>query len=345
MLIGNRRIGKGGKVYLIAEIGSNHNQDKSLALQMIERAAAAGADAVKFQSISFEHLYQPAHETSEFREWFRQIELDEDWYSDLKKCADYFGVDFISAPTYTKAVDLLEEQNVPAYKIASPQVQGNLDLVRRAAQTGKPLILSLGYSEYSDICRVLNIAYEEGNKNIALLHCVSHYPMEPAAANLRLIHTLESMTGCPVGFSDHSRGDHLAVAAVALGACIVEKHITTDRSLPGPDHHFAMLIEEFAEMARKIREIEVSLGDGVRLALSDETYRLRKNVELNAFSKSKIPAGSPITEKDLEWSRYSGTAVGYDDLKHLLRCHAKTDIEVGAPLTWGMLELDKEIEV
>ena len=176
-------------IYLIAEIGSNHNQDKSRALEMINMAAEAGADAVKFQSIRFDRLYHPQYETDEFREWFRQIELDESWYPELAECAQQVGVEFISAPTYIEAIDLLEECNVPAYKIASPQVQGNLDIVRRAAQTGKPLIMSLGYSEYRDISNAIQAAQDEGNNQITLLHCISKYPMRPEEANLRFIKT------------------------------------------------------------------------------------------------------------------------------------------------------------
>ncbi len=170
--IGGRAVGPGNPAYVIAEIGANHDQDLSVALEMISMAAQAGADAVKFQSLKFDRLYNPANESSQFREWFRQIELDEEWYPRLAEQARNVGVDFLSSPTYAESIDLLIACGVPALKIASPQVQANLPLVRKAAATGLPLVLSMGYAEYGDLVNVLRVCREEGNEQLVLLHCV-----------------------------------------------------------------------------------------------------------------------------------------------------------------------------
>ncbi len=329
------------KVYLISEIGSNHNQDKSLALEMIDMAAESGADAVKFQSIRFDKLYQHDYETDEFRRWFKKIELDENWYLDLAEQAKKSGVDFISAPTYIESVDLLEECNVPVYKLASPQVYGNLDIVRRVAQTGKPLIMSLGYSEYSDISNAIKVVESEGNNQITLLHCISKYPMRPEEANLNFIHTLKNMTGYPVGFSDHSLDDHLTVAAVAMGARVIEKHVTIDRNMIGPDHNFAMTFNEFSLMESRIRDVSVALGDGVRLKLLDEEYAYRNKVKLKAFSKVDIKKGSLVDRSMLFYKRLSDGGISQDEINLFDMLTAKENILSREALDWSMLSVTK----
>ena len=339
MIIGNKNVNLERQVYLIAEIGSNHNQDKSLAMDMIYMAAESGADAVKFQSIDFNRLYQERYETHKFREEFRKIELNEDWYLDLSECASKVSVDFISAPTYIEAIDLLEECNVSVYKIASPQVQGNLDVVKKVAQTGKPMIMSLGYSGYADINRAICAAQDNNNNNIALLHCISKYPAKPKEANLRFIQTLNKMTNLPVGFSDHSLGDHVATAAVAVGACIIEKHVTIDRAMSGPDHHFAMTFSEFNIMEKKIRDITESLGDGTRLNLSNEENTHRKNVERKLFSSRIIKSGTQITQDDLILMRHSSDGISEENQKFIYKCVALNDIAKGVKLSWDQIQL------
>jgi sialic acid synthase SpsE len=339
MLIGKNNIGTEDSVYLIAEIGSNHNQDKNLALEMIDMAAKSGADAVKFQSIRFDKLYHHSNETTKFREWFRQIELDENWYLDLANQAKKSGIDFISSPTYIEAVDLLEELNVPAYKIASPQVYGNLDIVRRAAQTGKPLIMSLGYCEYNDISKAIKAAEEEGNDQITLLHCISKYPMRPKEANLRFIKTLKKMTGCSVGFSDHSLNDHLTIAAVAMGARVIEKHVTMDRKMNGPDHNFAMTFDEFSSMESRIRDISLALGNGIRKKLLEDEYLYRDSVELKAFSKQNIDKGIFIDDSMLFFRRSSKEGVLKSDSVLLSGVSAKKNILSGELIEWQNLQI------
>ncbi len=344
MIINKVKIGPGEPIYLIAEIGSNHNQDKSLALEMIDMAAESGANAVKFQSIRFDKLYKPTYESKEFREWFRQIELNESWYNDLAEQADKAGIDFLSSPTYVEAIDLLEDCNIPAYKIASPQVQGNLDIVSRAAQTGKPLIMSLGYCEYSDITKAIQTAQNQGNNQIALLHCVSKYPMKPEEANLKFMKTLEKMTGFPIGFSDHSLDEHVTIAAAAMGACIVEKHVTVDRNLPGPDHHFAMTFTEFKLMKNHLHEISSAMGNGIRHKLSDEEYSHRNSVSRVMFSKRNIQSGEVINKNDIEWLRHQGNGVLEIEIDSALTqtFRAEGEINKGEKITWNQLKIKSE---
>jgi sialic acid synthase SpsE len=336
---GRREIGTGRPTYVIAEIGSNHDQSLDSALEMIVRAAEAGADAVKFQSIRFDALYHPLAETGVFRDWFAQIELDEAWYPALAERASAVGVDFLSAPTYERAIGLLQQVGVPGLKLASPQVQGNLPLLRTAAATGLPLILSMGYADYGDIQRAVTACQDSGNSDLILLHCVSKYPAAPADADLGFIPTLQAMTGLPVGYSDHTMGSHMAVAAVTMGACVIEKHVTTDRGRKGPDHHFSLLFEEFVEMVRQIREVEQAVGDGTRLRFRCGEEELRNKVQLKAVAVTAIAAGQPLAPENIRFLRAAKPGLGMDAFDDLSRYCARHDIHPGTVLNWDDLQL------
>ena len=259
---GNKIIGDQKPCYIIAEIGSNHNQNKNLALEMIDLAAKSGANAVKFQSIKFESLYNEKYETKKFKKWFKQIELNEEWYPDLFKQAKLSKVDLLSSPTYEYAIDILESNKVKAYKIASPQFQADHEIVTKAARTNKPLFLSTGYALIKDILEVKKLCMKNLNNKLVFLHCVSKYPTSYKEANLNFINTLKKITGNLVGFSDHSLGYHMAIAAVTMGVCVLEKHVSINRKNKGPDHYFSMHFDEFEEMVKKIREIEQAFGSG-----------------------------------------------------------------------------------
>jgi sialic acid synthase SpsE len=301
---------------VIAEIGANHDQDLQLALDMISMAAEAKADAVKFQSIRFDRLYDPAGEPADFREWFRQIELEEAWYPKLAERAKSVGVDFLSSPTYLEAIDLLLACDVPAFKLASPQVQGNLPLVRRAAATGLPLILSMGYAEYGDIANALATCREVGNEQLVLLHCVSKYPAAPSEA----------------------LGTHMAVAAAALGACAIEKHVTTDRARSGPDHHFALTFPELRSMVSHVREVEEALGDGTRMTLLPEEAMLREKVRLKAVAHRAIEINECI-DGGIVFLRSGQSGLSPSDLGDMNRYHPRHPISRGTVLQWSDLQL------
>jgi sialic acid synthase SpsE len=337
--VGRKYVGPGNPVYVIAEIGSNHDQNLQLALDMICAAAEAGADAVKFQSIRFDRLYNPKIESVNFREWFRQIELDEHWYPILATCARNAGVDFLSAPTYSESIDLLLACHASALKLASPQVQGNLPLVRKAAASGIPLILSMGYAEYGDIVSALRTCREENNDQLILLHCVSKYPTLAPEAKLKFISTLAAMTGLPVGYSDHTLGTHMAVAAIVLGACTIEKHVTMSRSGKGPDHHFAVTFPELREMISQIREVEAAIVDGTRLDLLDDEIMLREKVQLKAISSRKLDAGEALNTGSVVFLRSEGAGISISELRDLSLYCARRNIPADTLLQWSDLQL------
>ncbi len=337
--IGGRSVGPGHPAYVIAEIGANHDQDLQLALDMISMAADAGADAVKFQSLRFDRLYDPDGESAEFRDWFRQIELDEVWYPQLNDRARSAGVDFLSSPTYVEAIDLLVACGVPALKLASPQVQGNLPLVRRAAATGLPLIMSMGYAEYGDIADALAACRKAGNEQLILLHCIAKYPAAASEARLAFMRTLAAMTGCPTGYSDHTLGTHMAAAAVALGACVIEKHVTLDRGRSGPDHHFALTFPELRSMVEHVREVEEALGDGTRMELLPEEWVLREKVRLKAIVRREIAQGDCIDGDQIIFLRSGKAGLSPAELGELGRYRARHTLPAGTVLQWTDLQL------
>lgn len=329
-------------VYIIAEIGANHNQDLDRALAMIEQAANAGANAVKFQSIKFEGIYKANTETEEFKQWFSAIELNESWYGALADKAKACNVHFLSSPTYEKSIALLEAQQVPAYKVASPQAQADLPLVKKIAVTGKPMIISMGYGNYSDIDAVINTCEQAGNYNLIPLHCVSQYPVNPQNANLNFITTLSAMTGYPVGFSDHSMGDELAISAVTLGACVIEKHVTQDRSMDGPDHKFALHFDEFKSMVTKIRNVELALGSSRRNPLQKEEKSYRDFVAHKLMAKFNISEDEKLSAEHFTLTRSNSSAVLASDLPMIMHCQLAKPMIKGELLQWADLKMDNQ---
>ncbi len=274
------------KTTIIAEVGSNYNGSLETAREYIRAAKAGGADAVKFQTIRKDRLVSP-------RIWseggivdnpvwslFASQELPDDWHFSLKETADREGIEFLSTPFYLEAVDLLERVGVGRFKIASGDLTF-LPLLEAVGRTGKPVLLSTGASTLEEIRSSLEVLRRSGAGEITLLHCVSNYPPRWDEMNLRAIATLRETFGAPVGISDHSPGSLVPIASAALGASVIEKHVTFDRSLPGPDHPFAMTLEEFAEMARQIRFLEQALGTGEKIPVEAEQakrQRMRRGI-------------------------------------------------------------------
>jgi len=293
--IAGRRVGRGEPCYIIAEAGSNHDQSFEQAIALIDAAAAARVDAVKFQAIKYDALWVPELETAEHRGFYRAVELPEEWLPELARAAQARGLHFLCSPTYLDSVRLIDAAGAPAFKIASPQTVGDPPLLRAVAATGKPVIMSTGYADMTRIDCAVRVLERAGCHEVALLHCVAEYPVAASHVNLRAMDTLARRFNRPVGFSDHTDAGHIAPAAVALGACIVEKHFTTDRSRRGPDHAFALEPGDLARMVAQIREVEHALGDGRR---DDNTSREREQIELltvRAIARTEIPAGSPLT--------------------------------------------------
>lgn len=339
--IADHSVGEGNSCFVVAEVGSNHNLELSTAKELIRQAATAGADAVKFQSQKLEEQYLPERETVEFRDFFRKTELPEDWYPELVSEAKSHGVIFFASPTYFHAVDLLEIIQVPVYKIASPQVATFPNLVEHVARTGKPVILSAGMVTYECLTKAVNLCRRAGNNQLAILHCVSHYPTVPAEANLKTMATYKAMFGCPVGFSDHTEGYHIALAAVALGACILEKHITLDRRQVGPDHLFSLEIPEFADMVRSIREVEVSLGDGLCLEVSGDVAAFVNRIDMKLVAGRDIQPGTPLTQQ-VFIHRRADKGVSVSDLPRLEGAVASELVPAFTPLHWHQIRFRKE---
>jgi len=262
-------IGRGSKVFLIAEIGINHNGNVEKAMKMIDIAADSGADAVKFQSFrvdklmipSQNHYAQKTGSKESVYQMMRRCELSWENQEKLKKHADEKKILFLSTPFDEETVDFLDLLGLPVFKIASSDIT-HVPLLRHVAAKGKPIFLSTGMSFLSEVGDALQVLRASGAKEILLMHCVSAYPTPPRNMNLRSLETLQSHFELPVGISDHSEGILLPLIAVALGAVVIEKHFTLDKNNPGADHKCSMDPEDLRQLVRNLRDVEASLGDG-----------------------------------------------------------------------------------
>jgi N,N'-diacetyllegionaminate synthase len=274
------------ETFIIAEVGSNYGGRYVLAERFVTRAAEIKANAVKFQSYLLSKLLAPKVKTVDglvdnpALKIFPGDGLPEEWHETLKQTADKAGIEFMTTPFYLEMVPLLEEIGVKTYKIASGDITF-LPLLKAIGETKKNVILSTGASSLAEVDKALNILKQAGAANISLLHCVSIYPPKWDEINLKAMVTLKEHFGLNVGISDHSPGMLIPIAAVALGATVIEKHVTFHRELPGPDHPFAMTFEEFGEMVEQVRLLEKALGSGTKEPSAEELarrYRFRRGV-------------------------------------------------------------------
>lgn len=280
--IGSNQVGPSHPVYVIAEIGLNHNGDVEIAKRLIDVAADAGAQAVKFQKrtpeISTpEHMKSMPRETPwgtmTYLDYRYRVEFGRDEYVEIGDYATLRGLDWFASPWDEPSVDFLEDLNVVAHKVASASLT-DIGLLNRLAETGKPIILSTGMSTMEQIEAAIEVL---GTDNLVLLHATSTYPLPPEEANLRMITTLaERFAGVPVGYSGHERGLQISLAAVALGAVMVERHITLDRTMWGSDHAASLEPGGFEHLVRDIRIISEALGDGVKRVFPGELAPLAK---------------------------------------------------------------------
>jgi N,N'-diacetyllegionaminate synthase len=289
--IGERRVGRGQPCFIIAEAGVNHNGSLDLALKLVDAAAAAGADAVKFQTFRAEQLvtqdapmsdYQ-VHNTGVVESQYamlKRLELSEDQHRALiQRCMDR-GILFMSTPFDDESADLLYRLGVTVLKTSSGDMT-TTPFLRRLAGFGVPLIISTGMADMAEVNDAVAAVHGVGNRDLVLLHCVSKYPSPVSETNLRAMGTMAEETGCLVGLSDHTAGLSVAVAAVALGACVLEKHLTLDHTLPGPDHAVSEEPYELRAYVQAVRAVESAMGDGVKRprACEEEARRLaRKSV-------------------------------------------------------------------
>jgi pseudaminic acid synthase len=342
--IGGRRVGSGEAVYVIAELSANHAHQLDRALALIEEASTAGADAVKLQTYTPDTLTL-ASDREEFRirgtpwngrtlhELYEEAYTPWEWHPRLQQAAHDAGLQFFSSAFDETAVDFLEELDVPAYKIASFELV-DLPLIRRAAATGKPLIISTGMGTLNEIEEGVSAAHTAGRGEVALLKCTSAYPASPAEMNLAAIADLARRFQVPVGLSDHSMGTTVPVAAVALGACIVEKHLTLSRNEPGPDSAFSLEPHEFAEMVAAIRAAEQAIG-APRYGPSDNEA-LMCALRPSLFVVEQMRGGDEFTIENVRSIR-PAAGLPPKHLDEVLGRRAAVDIERGTPLSWELI--------
>ena len=280
LYIGDRAVGPGEPVYIVAEAGRNHNGDMEMAEGLVKAAAWAGADAVKFQSfrareLMVKDIFKLTHEehTTQAQESAYQatekVELCEEAHYRLAEVARREGVAFLSTPEDMEMVEVLERAGVPAFKTASVDLT-YLDLLRAISAKGRPMIVSTGMATMDEVAGAIDAIASTGNDQVCLLHCVSCYPPPVEDTNLRAMEALRQAFPFPVGYSDHSLGITIPIAAVALGACLIEKHFTLDRGLPGSDHRISADPAELRAMVEGIRTVERALGDGVKVPAPSE---------------------------------------------------------------------------
>ncbi len=343
--IGNHVISDNSPVYIVAEMSANHNMDFNRAKEIIDAAAQSGADAVKIQTYTPDTITIDCNrecfktqkglwEGMTLYELYSKAYTPWEWQRELMEYALQAGLDFFSSPFDLSAVDFLETLNVPAYKVASFEIN-DIPFVRKIAETGKPVIISTGIAYLEDIDLAVRTCREAGNENVILLKCVSSYPAPFEQMNLNVIPNMGETFECITGLSDHSLGTEVAVAGVALGAKVIEKHLTLRRSDGGADSAFSMEPEEFADMIRQIRNVEKALGR-VSYDLSDKQIESRKNSR-SLFVVKDIRRGERFTPENVRSIR-PGIGLHTKYYADILGKTAKCDIEKGTPMDWKYVE-------
>lgn len=346
MKIANHLIGPGQSCYIIAELSANHGQDFDLTVRTIRAMKEAGADAVKLQTYTPDTMTlgcdKPPFQISGGTLWdgrtlhdlYQEAYMPWDWQPKLQAIATELGLDFFSTPFDASAVDFLEAMNVPVHKVASFELV-DLPLLRKIAATHKPVIMSTGMARLEEIDEALNTLRDAGSGPVALLKCTSAYPAAPEEMNLLTLSDMARRFSVPVGLSDHTMGHTVPVAAVALGACIVEKHFILSRTQSGPDASFSMEPQEFRAMVEAIRTTEAALG---RVSYEISAKEAKSRVfRRSLFVVEDMKAGEPYTEKNLRCIR---PALGLHPrhLDQVIGAKASRAIERGTPLSLDLVE-------
>ena len=344
--IDGRKIGPGHPAYIIAELSANHGQNFSNAVELIEEAKACGADAVKLQTYTPDTLTIDC-DNDYFRirgtlwngrklyDLYREAFTPWEWQPKLKEVAGKLGLALFSTPFDDSAVDFLEKMAVPAHKIASFE-NGDIGLLRRIARTGKPILASTGMATLAEIDELVRTVREAGCRELALLKCTSAYPASPDDVNLRTIADLAHKFAVPVGLSDHTLGSAVAVASVALGACIIEKHFTLSRQAGGPDSAFSLEPEEFKALVNGVRIAERALGT-IHYGLTPAEEKSRA-FRRSLFVVADVRAGELFTMENVRSIR-PGYGLHTRYLTAVLGQVAARAIQRGTPLAWDMVDL------
>ncbi len=344
--IGNKYVGGDAPAFIVAEVSANHLQDFERAKAIIKAAADAGADAVKLQTYTADTItldcdndyFQITQGTiwdgTTLHKLYQEAYTPWEWQPKLLKYANELGLECFSSPFDPTAVDFMEEMDMPAYKIASFEIN-DIPLIRKIAKLGKPIIFATGIAYLEDIERALQVCKEEGNEQVILLKCTSQYPSPYEAMNLKVIPNMAEVFDCSTGLSDHSMGCTVAVAAVALGAKMVEKHLTLSRADGGADAEFSMEPAEFKQMVDEIRIVEKALGK-VTYELTEQQKRSREDGR-SLFVVKDVKEGEIFTEENIRSIRpnFGLHTMYYEDV---LGKKAKKDIAKGTPLAWSQIE-------
>lgn len=344
--IGASVIGEGKPVLVVAEAGVNHNGDLDLAKQLVRAAKATGADCVKFQTFSAARVASASAPKARYQirttgqaesqlEMLRRLELDERSLATLRDLCEQEGITFLSTPYSGEDVDVLEALGVPAYKVPSALIV-EPDYLRRVASCGKPILLSTGLATLAEVGEAVDVVRNAGNDELVVLQCTTEYPAEPADANLRAMRTMGAAFEVLTGYSDHTISASTAIAAVALGAVVVEKHLTLDRGLPGPDHPTSAEPDEFRAFVRCLRETEAALGDGRKEPSPSEQPNI-VSMRRSIVAAGPIRAGATI-QADMLATKRPATGIPPRELALVVGRTATVDIDPDQPLEWWMLE-------
>jgi N,N'-diacetyllegionaminate synthase len=344
--LGNIEVGPGHPPYVIAEVGSNHNGDMDLCGRLIDAAAEAGAHAVKFQSwtdksLIAEEEYERNTTYSDkkkhfgsLREMVSAYQLTADQHAQAHARCVQKGIAFCSTPFSPEEVDLLESLDVPFYKIASMDVV-HLPLLRYVARKQRPVVISTGMATMGEMEQAVDAVRAEGNDQIVLLHCISIYPPEYETIHLRNMETLQRAFGCPVGFSDHTLGTAIPLAAIAIGASIIEKHFTLDQDMEGWDHAISANPEQMRTIVREGNNIVAALGSS-RRTVSDAEMEKRKKFRRSLVTRQALSKGHVLSESDFDAKR-PGTGVAPDQIQYVIGRTLACDMTGDQVLRWSNL--------
>lgn len=342
--IGQWKIGPNQPCFVIAEAGVNHNGSREMALRLVDAAVQAKADAVKFQTFISEKVISAAAPKAAYQrettgsgesqlEMVKKLEFPPHVFGEIQQYCKEAGILFLSTPFEETSADVLEALDVPGFKIPSGEIT-NFPFLEHVARKHRPMIVSTGMADLEEVRAAVEVIRKHGNGELILLHCVSSYPASPSSVNLRAMHTLAEKFCVPVGFSDHTLGTEVTLAAVALGATVIEKHLTLDKKLPGPDHRASLEPAEFAALVRGIRIVESSLGDG-RKRPSPEEFDTAAVARKSLVSARSLARGSIVTQDAIAICR-PGTGLPPAARAQVIGRQVSRDVSAGEILNWEM---------
>ena len=344
--VGNKVIGDGNPAFIIAEAGVNHNGDINVAKELIDEAVLAGVDAIKFQTFITEKLVTGYAQMADYQKqnigsadsqfnMLKKLELSYENFVELKQYCVQKGIMFLSTPFDFESADFLESIGMDAFKISSGDLT-NIPFLQHIAKFSKPIILSSGMATLSDIEDAINAINLSGNKQVAVLHCTSNYPAKSENVNLNAMNTIKNAFKVVSGYSDHTVGITIAIAAAAIGANIIEKHFTIDKTMEGPDHKASLNPLELSEMVRVIRDVEMALGTGIKRYNSSEVDTM-KAARKSIVAARDIKKGENIDVIDLDYKR-PGTGLSPKSYIDIIGKKSNSDIKMDQQITLNMVE-------